>query len=724
MKRNTGGRKKNAPAEDAHVDMGHNVPGIAFAVAGASGGVSLDASMAGADGIGGAAGLAGSPLLAVPEETPELKGEGWGNTARQGAGSVRETPLLPGIDHPGRLAELSPAELERLAAEVRAAIVGTVSRNGGHLAPSLGVVDLTLAMLSVFNPERDKLVWDVGHQAYAYKILTGRAEQFDTLRRIDGLSGFPNREESPYDHFGVGHSSTSISAALGMAVARDMAGENHHVVSVIGDGSLTAGLAYEGMNQAGAEGRRFIVILNDNEMSISKNVGALSLFMSRNLSARWVRKVKREVETLLKGIPGIGDDLLEIARRSKHSFKNFFTPGILFEALRFNYIGAVDGHNIEEMQKVLRLAATLDRPVLVHVLTRKGKGYAPAEENPVHFHGVGGFEPETGCLSVTCSDRPTYTEAFGSALCALAEKDPRVVGITAAMPEGTGLGEFSRRFPDRFFDVGICEQHAVTFAAGLATQGLRPFVTIYSTFMQRSYDQIVHDVCLQKLPVTFCLDRAGLVGEDGATHQGAFDIAYLRHIPNMTFFAPKDEAELQQGLVTAVAHGGPFALRYPRGLGAGVPLPDEPQPLVIGQGEFLQEAAGGLAVIAVGSRVLSALQAARELFDEHGLRVTVLNARWIKPLPEDALKKVAQSHDMLLFLEEGTLAGGFSSAALEFLGDANLLRGQRICRLGLPDAFVPHGTAKQLRQRLGIDTAGIRNKMLALLKNKGIYYSQ
>ena len=627
-----------------------------------------------------------------------------------------QPPVLPGISHPSDVAGLSLEQLDQLAAEVRATLINGISRTGGHLAPSLGVVELTLAMLSVFNPEHDKIVWDVGHQAYTYKLLTGRADKFHTLRQVDGISGFPSREESRFDHFGVGHSSTSISAALGMAVARDLAGGDHHVVSVIGDGSLTAGLAYEGLNQAGASSRRLIVILNDNEMSISKNVGALSLFMSRNLSSRWVRRVKREVETLLTSIPGIGDDLMEIARRSKHSFKNFFTPGILFEAMRFNYIGAVDGHNIEELQKVLRLAMTLDRPVLIHVLTRKGKGYAPAEANPVHFHGVGQFEPETGCSSGTCSERITYTEAFGQAICKLAERDPRIIAITAAMPEGTGLADFAERFPDRFVDVGICEQHAVTFAAGLATQGLRPFVTIYSTFMQRSYDQIVHDVCLQNLPVTFCLDRAGLVGEDGPTHQGAFDLAYLRHIPNMTLFAPKDEAELQRGLATALAHNGPFALRYPRGLGAGATLPEELLPLAVGEAEYLQKAEGGLAVIAVGNRVLPALAAARQMLEEDGTSVTVLNARWIKPLPEKELKEIILSHDKVLLLEESSLAGGFSSAVLEYFADAGLLTGQRICRLGLPDAFVEHGPVKILRQRLGIDTDSILVKMRTMAK--------
>ena len=662
-------------------------------------------------GCGAVIGAAGDDALAAGRIPPPH--------AEELAVAVRSS-ILDDIRRPSDVAQLTLPELEQLAAEIRRTLVSTVSCTGGHLAPSLGVVELTLAMLSVFDPAKDKLVWDVGHQAYAYKLLTGRKERFHTLRQLDGLSGFPSRAESPYDHFGVGHSSTSVSAALGMAKARDLAGGDHHVVSVIGDGSLTAGLAYEGLNQAGATARRFIVILNDNEMSISKNVGALSLFMSRNLSARWVRRIKREVETFLTGIPGIGDDLMEIARRSKHSFKNFFTPGILFEALRFNYIGAVDGHNLEELQKTLRLAAGLDRPVLVHVLTRKGKGYAPAEANPVRFHGVGRFEPRTGVAEPSRETGATpllsYTEVFGDAVCRLAEQDKRVIAITAAMPEGTGLTEFARRFPDRFVDVGICEQHAVTFAAGLASQGYRPLVAVYSTFMQRAYDQIIHDVCLQKLPVVFCLDRAGLVGEDGPTHQGAFDLAYLRHIPGLTLFAPKDEAELQHGLATALAHGGPFALRYPRGLAPGAPLPDVMRPLPVGRGEWLRRGTSGLAVVALGNRVTPALKAAMEL-EKEGVDVSVLNARWVKPLPEEELRELARGHDRILTLEEGALMGGFSSAVIEFLNDEGLLDGKRVTRLGLPDSFIEQGPVKALRKRLCIDGESILRKMRELARD-------
>ncbi|MDL2279156.1 1-deoxy-D-xylulose-5-phosphate synthase [Desulfovibrio sp. OttesenSCG-928-G11] len=651
--------------------------------------------------------------LAAP--APPLAASADGAAALHIPGAPGAGGLLAGISHPAQTASLSLPELEELASEIRRKLVSSVSVTGGHLAPSLGVVELTLALLSVFNPEKDKLVWDVGHQAYAYKMLTGRSRLFHTLRRLGGISGFPSRAESPFDHFGVGHSSTSISAALGMAKARDLAGEDHHVVSIIGDGSLTGGMAYEAMNQAGATAGRFIVILNDNEMSISRNVGALSLFMSRNLSARWVRRVKREVEGFLTAIPGIGGDLAEIARRSKHSFKNFFTPGMLFEALRFNYIGAVDGHNIEELQKNLQLAASLDRPVLVHVLTRKGKGYAPAEANPVLFHGVGAFEPESGSCVAPAADCLSYTEAFGRGICDLAEKDERVIAITAAMPEGTGLTDFAGRFPERFIDVGICEQHAVTMAAGLATRGFKPFVAVYSTFLQRAYDQIVHDVCLQKLPVTFCIDRAGIVGEDGATHQGAFDLAYLRHIPGMTIFAPKDEAELLHGLATALAHDGPFALRWPRGLGAGAALPEKPQPLPPGRAELLMRGNGELAVLALGNRVLPALYAARSIKEDGGPAVTVINARWVKPLPEEDLRAAAGDHKKLLLLEEGSLAGGFSSAVLEFLNDQGLLASLTVQRLGLPDAFIEHGPAKALRKNLALDSASIERRMRELL---------
>ncbi len=453
--------------------------------------------------------------------------------------------ILDGITDPAQVAALSESELERLADEVRRRIIDVVAHNGGHLAPSLGVVELTLALFSTFDLNRDKLIWDVGHQAYAHKLLTGRADRFHTLRLLDGLSGFPRMAESPYDHFGVGHSSTSISAALGMALARDLSGLRHHVLAIIGDGSLTAGEAFEGLNLAGHMGRRLIVVLNDNEMSISPNVGALSLFLSRTLSRRWVRQTRREVLKFLRSIPRIGQKLALYAMRGEWSFKSFFTPGMLFEAFRFTYIGPVDGHDLPALRRHLQMAAAVeDGPVLLHVRTRKGKGYSPAEKNPTQYHGVGLFTPETG-LPVASASLPTFTRVFSNTLVELAEKDKRIIAITAAMPEGTGTNRFRERFPERFVDTGICEQHAVTFAAGLASQGYRPALAIYSTFLQRGYDQVVHDVCIQNLPVTFCVDRAGLVGEDGATHHGAFDIAFLRHIPQIRMLAPRDEDMLR-----------------------------------------------------------------------------------------------------------------------------------------------------------------------------------
>ncbi len=624
-------------------------------------------------------------------------------------------PILAAIKNPGDVQAMDEKELTRLGEEIRRMIIQTVSSTGGHLAPSLGVVELTMALLRVFNPARDRIIWDVGHQAYAYKLLTGRLERFHTLRQLDGISGFPRPCESPFDHFGVGHSSTSISAALGMAAARDLAHQDHKVVAVIGDGSMTAGLAYEGLNQAGGLGKNLVVVLNDNEMSISRNVGALSSFLSRKLSKRWVQRFKKEAENIMRQIPKIGDDIAEYARRSEDSLKSFFTPGMLFEAFRFTYIGPLQGHDIRMLTNVFQQTRELEGPVLVHVLTKKGKGYAPAETNPTFYHGVGCFEPETGVARkfAACS-LPSYTEVFGSTLCKLAEKDERVVAITAAMPEGTGVSCFAGQFPERFFDVGICEQHAVTFAAGLASQGMKPVVAIYSTFMQRSYDQIVHDVCLQNLNVTLCLDRGGLVGEDGATHHGVYDISYLRHIPNLVLMAPCNEPELQHMLATALAHDGPVALRYPRGVGEGAALVETPEILPMGQGKLLREGADGV-VVALGSRVSPALEAARMLFEETGKDVAVFNARFVKPLPEEQLLSLAASQPFMLLVEENALPGGFGSAVLEFLSDRDALANLRVKRLGVPDRFVEHGSQKELRVKLGINRDGILKTLRSLV---------
>lgn len=621
--------------------------------------------------------------------------------------------ILTRINDPHDVAGLSPEERAMLAGEIRQLIIGTVSMNGGHLAPSLGVVELTLALLTAFDPGRDKLVWDVGHQAYAYKILTGRMARFHTLRTLGGISGFPRPSESPYDHFGVGHSSTSISAALGMAMARDRKGEKHDVVAVIGDGSMTAGLAYEGLNQAGGWGGRLIVVLNDNEMSISKNVGALSLFLSRKLAHPWFKRFKKDMEGWLGSLP-YGGDLLGYVRRGEESFKSFFTPGMLFEAFRFNYLGPIDGHDTERLIQVFREVKGIDGPVLVHVLTKKGRGYTPAEKNPTYFHGVGCFEPETGVVEKSGVCLPSYTEVFGRALADMAKADPRIMAITAAMPEGTGLSAFAVELPERCVDVGICEQHAVTFAAGLAIEGFKPVVAIYSTFLQRSYDQIIHDVCLQNLPVTFCLDRGGLVGEDGATHHGAFDLSYLRHIPNLTVMAPGNEAELPAMLATAMAHPGPVAIRYPRGAGEGAAVPEHPVALPMGRGELVREGRDAV-IVAIGSRVVPSVVAANELAAETGKEVAVFNARFIKPLPAAQLLELAGRFPLFLTVEENVLEGGFGSAVLECLADAGALSGLTVRRLGLPDAFVEHGAQRALRALCGLDKAGIKAALTSLL---------
>ena len=630
---------------------------------------------------------------------------------------------------PAGIADLSLEEKYALAQELRDEIISVVAHNGGHLAPSLGVVELTLALLSVFDAKTDPIIWDVGHQSYPWKILTGRADRFDTLRRYGGISGFPRRSESPYDYFGVGHASTSISAALGMAVARDLKGGTEHVVAVIGDGALTGGLALEALNQAGGMGKRLIVILNDNGMSISKNVGAISLFLSRNLSRHGVMRIKNRVGDVMRSVPKVGDWLLDTVRRGETSFKSFFTPGMLYEAFGINYIGPVDGHDIAKLERHLEAAKVLDMPVLLHVRTQKGRGYTPAEENPSRFHGISRFDLQTGeSLSPPPpSDDysgPGFTPAFAAALCQLAENDERIVAITAAMPDGTGTSMFQARFPSRFIDVGICEEHAVTLAAGLAARGMRPVVAIYSTFLQRAYDQIIHDVCLQHLPVTFCLDRAGLVGEDGPTHHGAFDLSWLRAVPGLSVVAPRDELDLRNCLATALSLNAPVALRYPRGRSERLPAEirekcqqgDTPDfiPLPPGEGEFTLRGKD-VCVMAVGLQVHMAEEAARRIEAESGRRVSVFDARWIKPLPEKQILDLARNHRALLLVEENTRMGGFSSAVLELLADNDLLDGKIIRRATLPDDFVPHGSCEQLRSLTGLDTSHLYSLISSML---------
>jgi 1-deoxy-D-xylulose-5-phosphate synthase len=628
--------------------------------------------------------------------------------------ALMKTTILSRIRKPGDVKALSVTELATLAQELRDVIIAQVAGHGGHLAPSLGVIELTLALFRAFDLEQDKLIWDVGHQAYAHKLLTGRVENFHTLRQKGGLSGFPRPAENPYDHFGVGHSSTSISAALGMAVARDLKGLDHEVVAVIGDGSLTAGLAFEGLNQAGDLGRKMVVVLNDNEMSISKNVGALSQFLSRKMTTPFLQRLKSDVEGLLGTIPRIGDDLAGYAKRYGDSVKSFFTPGILFEAFHFTYVGPIDGHNTAQLVKVFEEIRQIEKPVLVHVMTKKGKGYEPAETDPTHFHGVGEFVPETGLArKFSGLGLPSYTSVFGSTLCALAGRDETIVAITAAMPEGTGTECFRKNYPDRFVDVGICEQHAVTFAAGLATQGYKPAVAIYSTFLQRAYDQIVHDVCLQNLNVNFFLDRGGLVGEDGATHHGAFDFSYLRHIPNLVVMAPKDEAEMARMMVTAFVHEGPCAMRYPRGTGVGAEVSADPRPITPGRGELMRDGTHAV-VITLGSRVYPAVEAAMEL-EAEGLDVAVFNARFVKPLPREQLLDLVARFDTILLVEENALVGGFGSAVVEMLADENALAGKRVKRLGIPDEFIEHGTQKELRAMLGIDASGMKRTLREML---------
>jgi 1-deoxy-D-xylulose-5-phosphate synthase len=611
--------------------------------------------------------------------------------------------ILETINSPEDLKKLPVARLPELAENLRQAIIQTCAANGGHLAPSLGVVELTIALHKVFTTPEDKIIWDVGHQAYAHKLLTGRTENFGTLRSLNGISGFPKRHESPHDSFDVGHSSTSISAATGFAVARDLAGRKGKVLAVIGDGSMTGGIAYEGINHAGHLNKDMIIILNDNEMSIAENVGALSTFLTRTASSEFVHRFKKSTESFLKRLD-MGKGVLHVARKMEESFKGLFTPGMLFEAFGFEYIGPIDGHDLPALIETLEKVKKFDNSVLIHVLTKKGMGYTPAEENPALYHGVGPFDPETGKVLKSKGGAASYTAVFGAALCKLASEDDRIVAITAAMPDGTGLAGFSKEYPDRFFDVGIAEQHGVTFAAGLAVGGYRPVFAVYSSFLQRAYDQICHDVCLQNLPVTFAVDRGGVVGNDGPTHHGSFDISYLRHLPNMTLMAPKDENELQHMLATAISLGSPAAVRYPRGNGCGVALDQALGILPVGTAELLREGTAA-AILALGTMVRPALEAASAL-EEEGISLTVVNARFVKPLDEELLITLAEKHGILITIEENSLQGGFGSAVLELLEQRGL-SGTRVLRLGYPDSYIPQGEQHELRAMLGLDSAGM-----------------
>ena len=621
--------------------------------------------------------------------------------------------ILETINSPADVKALSLDELKQLAEEIRQFLISVISKTGGHLAPNLGVVELSLALHRVFSTPEDKIVFDVGHQSYIHKIITGRREQFPTLRQYGGLSGFPKRSESEHDAFGTGHSSTSISAALGMAVARDLQGKDYNVVAVIGDGSMTGGMAFEALNNAGTLHKKMIVVLNDNEMSISKNVGAMSEYLYQLRTGETYNKIKHDIEGWLKNME-FGTDVLKAIRRLKGSVKYLMVPTSIFEELGFTYLGPVDGHDLQGLTEVLQAAKKIDGPVLVHVLTKKGKGYKPAEESPNKFHGTGPFEIATGKKIANPNAPITYTEVFGKTLTELANEDKEIIGITAAMPDGTGMSTFAKAHPERFFDVGIAEQHAVTSAAGAAAAGMKPVAAIYSTFLQRAYDSVLHDICMQKLHVTLCLDRAGLVGDDGYTHHGVFDYAYLRSMPEMTIMAPKDENELRHMLKTAVDYDGPVSVRYPRGSGVGVEISEPMHSLPIGKAEVLREGKD-VCLWAIGSMVQSALQVAAKLA-EQGISAGVVNMRFAKPLDKELLLAHAAQYGKIVTLEEGALQGGVGSAVLETLNEAQILQQCRVLTLGIPDEFVLHGDKKLLMKDLGLDVDAIVAKTIAMVK--------
>ena len=612
--------------------------------------------------------------------------------------------LLDNIDDPAALKGLTPGELNRLAGEIRQELVATVTTTGGHLASSLGVVELTIALHRVFESPKDKLIWDVGHQSYAHKLLTGRRQRFSTLRQPGGLSGFTSRNESPHDPFGAGHASTSVSAALGMAIARDLAGDNYHVVAIIGDGAITGGLALEALNHAGHLGSNLIVVLNDNGMSISPTVGAIARLLRRvRLDPRY-RRAKDNSKRLLASLP-LGNKLWWASQRVESGLKGMVMPTMMWEELGFTYIGPIDGHNIAELESALRQARDYQRrPVLVHVATTKGKGYQPAEGDAVNFHGISAPEAEAAV--------PTYSEVFARTVLRLARENPKLVAITPAMSEGTSLDIVLAEFPRRVFDVGICEEHAVTFAAGLATQGFIPVVAIYSTFLQRAFDQVIHDVCLQDLPVVFAIDRAGIVGSDGKTHQGTFDISYLTPIPNLIVAAPRDENELQHLLYTAVRAGHPMAVRYPRGPGLGVELDAALHELPIGEGEILRDG-DDVAILALGSTVAPALEAARELAAA-GVEAAVADARFAKPLDDRLILELARRTRNLVTVEENSLIGGFGSSVLGLI-QASGMSDVRVKSIGIPDEFVDQGNPSALRAGYGLDAPGIARQILAMV---------
>ena len=613
--------------------------------------------------------------------------------------------ILEQIKGPEDLKNMSPEELCVLAGEIRTFLIEKISHTGGHLASNLGVVELTIALLRTFDLPKDKIIWDVGHQSYTHKILSGRMQEFDELRQYGGLSGFPKRKESPYDAFDTGHSSTSISAGLGIAQGRDILGEDYKVVSVIGDGALTGGMAYEALNNAARMKKNFIIVLNDNKMSISENVGGMSRYLGGLRTGNGYNDLKKNVADTLERIPVVGERMIDRIKRTKNSIKQLFIPGMLFENMGITYLGPVDGHNIPALCKVFKEAQKLDHAVLVHVLTKKGKGYEPAEKNPAAFHGVSPFDTKTG-RPVAEEKYPTYTDVFSKKLCQLGETHPELVAVTAAMPDGTGVAAFGKRFPDRFFDVGIAEAHAVTSAAGMAAAGLRPVVAVYSSFLQRGYDQILHDVCIQNLPVIFAVDRAGLVGSDGETHQGIFDYSYLTSIPNMSVAAPKNLWELRAMLDFAMDYKAPFAIRYPRGA-AYRGLKEFMQPISYGKGEMLYEEED-IALLAVGSMV-STGEHVREKLKEEGYSCTLANARFVKPFDKELVERLAKNHRLIVTMEENVLQGGFGLPVTAYIHEH--YPQVKVLNIALPDAYVEHGNVSVLREGLGIDSDSIIRKL-------------
>lgn len=623
--------------------------------------------------------------------------------------------LLDQIHQPDDMKQLSVTELEQLAGEIRQFLIEKLSVTGGHLAPNLGVVELTLALHYLFQSPEDKFIFDVGHQSYVHKILTGRKDQFDTLRKYKGLCGFIKRSESEHDVWEAGHSSTSLSAAMGMATARDLKGESHRVIAMIGDGAMTGGMALEALNHIGHEKKKLIVVLNDNEMSIAPNVGALHNYLSKIRSDKHYKKAKDELEQLLKRIPAIGGKLAKTAERVKDSLKYLVVSGVLFEELGFTYLGPVDGHNIGQLLETLRQADQVAGPVLVHVITVKGKGYSPAEADSHAWHGATPYKIESGQM-LKAVGNPMYTEVFGRTLIELAEADDRVVAVTPAMPGGSGLIPFAKQYPDRMIDVGIAEQHAAALCGALAAEGMKPVYAVYSTFLQRAYDQVVHDICRQNLNVAFAIDRAGFVGPDGETHQGVYDIAYMRHLPNMVLMMPKDENELRHMMKTALDYNdGPIAVRYPRINGLGVPLDETLVPIPIGSWETVREG-DSIAIAAVGPMVQLAMEAAEQLMRD-GLNLRVINARFIKPLDEQMLLQLAKEQLTLLTIEEGSLQGGFGSAVLEFYA-AKGLHDMRVKPMGIPDYFVEHGSIAEQREEVGLTVERIIVEVKQLLPRK------